>query len=113
VIFTFMLGQFAAGLVIYWAWNNILSMSQQAFIMYRQGMPVGRKAIAAAAARDAAAAAAAKEAAALAAKNGDAPAAEAKPAKPAIAKSESRLKAEGIIKPPAKGKGKPKPKPKS
>jgi len=49
VIFTFMLGQFAAGLVIYWAWNNLLSMAQQIIIMKRQGLPIGRKAHAAAA----------------------------------------------------------------
>jgi YidC/Oxa1 family membrane protein insertase len=35
VIFTFMLSQFAAGLVIYWAWNNLLSIAQQWFIMRR------------------------------------------------------------------------------
>ena len=29
VIFTFMLGSFPAGLVIYWAWNNLLSVTQQ------------------------------------------------------------------------------------
>lgn len=34
-IFTFMLGQFAAGLVIYWAWNNLLSIAQQWVIMRR------------------------------------------------------------------------------
>jgi YidC/Oxa1 family membrane protein insertase len=28
-IFTFMLAQFAAGLVIYWTWNNLLSIAQQ------------------------------------------------------------------------------------
>jgi YidC/Oxa1 family membrane protein insertase len=38
VIFTFMLGQFAAGLVIYWAWNNLLSIAQQRFIMWRMGV---------------------------------------------------------------------------
>lgn len=32
-IFTFMLAQFPAGLVIYWAWNNILSIGQQWLIM--------------------------------------------------------------------------------
>ncbi|MDO8981329.1 MAG: membrane protein insertase YidC, partial [Afipia sp.] len=37
VIFTFMLASFPAGLVIYWAWNNTLSVLQQAFIMKRQG----------------------------------------------------------------------------
>ncbi len=43
VVFTFMLGQFAAGLVIYWAWNNLLSMAQQVIIMRRQGIPIGGK----------------------------------------------------------------------
>lgn len=43
VVFTFMLGQFAAGLVIYWAWNNLLSMTQQVIIMRRQGIPIGGK----------------------------------------------------------------------
>ena len=33
VIFTFMLASFPAGLVIYWAWNNMLSVLQQCFIM--------------------------------------------------------------------------------
>jgi YidC/Oxa1 family membrane protein insertase len=35
VIFTFMLAHFAAGLVIYWAWNNTLSILQQRYIMRR------------------------------------------------------------------------------
>jgi YidC/Oxa1 family membrane protein insertase len=35
IIFTFMLGQFAAGLVIYWAWSNTLSILQQWVIMRR------------------------------------------------------------------------------
>ena len=34
-IFTFMLGSFASGLVIYWTWNNLLSVAQQWFIMRR------------------------------------------------------------------------------
>ena len=34
-IFTFMLAPFAAGLVIYWAWNNTLSVAQQKLIMWR------------------------------------------------------------------------------
>jgi YidC/Oxa1 family membrane protein insertase len=37
VIFTFMLASFPAGLVIYWAWNNLLSIAQQSFIMHRHG----------------------------------------------------------------------------
>ncbi|MBN9024534.1 MAG: membrane protein insertase YidC [Rhizobiales bacterium] len=40
VIFTFMLGTFPAGLVIYWAWNNTLSIAQQWVIMRRQGVDV-------------------------------------------------------------------------
>ncbi|MBX4335151.1 membrane protein insertase YidC [Bartonella raoultii] len=40
VIFTFMLASFPVGLVIYWAWNNILSIVQQAIIMKRQGAKI-------------------------------------------------------------------------
>ncbi|WP_346900253.1 membrane protein insertase YidC [uncultured Roseibium sp.] len=40
VIFTFMLASFPAGLVIYWAWNNTLSVTQQYVIMRRQGVKV-------------------------------------------------------------------------
>ncbi|MEW6256887.1 MAG: membrane protein insertase YidC [Pseudomonadota bacterium] len=40
VIFTFMLAHFAAGLVIYWAWNNTLSVLQQAAIMRRHGVKI-------------------------------------------------------------------------
>jgi YidC/Oxa1 family membrane protein insertase len=40
VIFTFMLGSFPAGLVIYWAWNNTLSVLQQGYIMRRNGVPI-------------------------------------------------------------------------
>ena len=36
LIFTFMLASFPAGLVIYWAWNNLLSVTQQYFIMRKQ-----------------------------------------------------------------------------
>jgi len=38
VIFTFMLGSFPAGLVIYWAWSNFLSILQQSYIMKRHGV---------------------------------------------------------------------------
>ncbi len=38
VFFTFILGSFAVGLVIYWAWNNLLSMAQQYVIMRRNGV---------------------------------------------------------------------------
>ncbi|MDX2258608.1 MAG: membrane protein insertase YidC [Hyphomicrobiaceae bacterium] len=43
VLFTFLLASFPAGLVIYWAWNNILSMSQQAFILKKQGVKIPLK----------------------------------------------------------------------
>jgi YidC/Oxa1 family membrane protein insertase len=37
VVFTYMLAHFPAGLVIYWAWNNTLSITQQWVIMHRAG----------------------------------------------------------------------------
>jgi YidC/Oxa1 family membrane protein insertase len=40
VIFTFMLAGFSAGLVIYWAWNNSLSVLQQSVIMNRHGAKI-------------------------------------------------------------------------
>ncbi|UVK39476.1 membrane protein insertase YidC [Mesorhizobium sp. AR10] len=40
VIFTFMMAGFPAGLVIYWAWNNTLSILQQGLIMKRQGAKI-------------------------------------------------------------------------
>jgi YidC/Oxa1 family membrane protein insertase len=40
VIFTFMLATFPAGLVIYWAWNNTLSVIQQAYIMRKNGAKI-------------------------------------------------------------------------
>ena len=40
VIFTFMLGSFPVGLVIYWTWNNTLTVIQQSFIMSRAGVKV-------------------------------------------------------------------------
>jgi YidC/Oxa1 family membrane protein insertase len=40
VIFTFMLASFSAGLVIYWAWNNTLSVLQQSVIMRRHGAKI-------------------------------------------------------------------------
>lgn len=40
LIFTFMLGSFASGLVIYWAWNNTLSVIQQSIIMRRNGVKI-------------------------------------------------------------------------
>jgi YidC/Oxa1 family membrane protein insertase len=38
LVFTFMLAPFAAGLVIYWTWNNLLSIAQQYVIMRRYGV---------------------------------------------------------------------------
>lgn len=40
LIFTFMLASFPAGLVIYWAWNNTLSVLQQSYIMRKNGAKV-------------------------------------------------------------------------
>jgi YidC/Oxa1 family membrane protein insertase len=40
LIFTFMLASFPAGLVIYWAWNNSLSVLQQSVIMQRNGAKI-------------------------------------------------------------------------
>ena len=40
VIFTFMLANFSAGLVIYWAWNNTLSVIQQSVIMHKHGAKI-------------------------------------------------------------------------
>jgi YidC/Oxa1 family membrane protein insertase len=40
VLFTFMLASFPAGLVIYWAWNNTLSVAQQAYIMSKHGAKI-------------------------------------------------------------------------
>jgi len=40
IIFTFVLASFPAGLVIYWAWNNFLSVAQQGVIMRKNGVPI-------------------------------------------------------------------------
>jgi YidC/Oxa1 family membrane protein insertase len=40
VMFTFLLAKFASGLVIYWAWNNLLSLTQQYIIMKRNGAEI-------------------------------------------------------------------------
>jgi YidC/Oxa1 family membrane protein insertase len=39
-IFMFMMATFPAGLMIYWVWNNILSIGQQYFIMRKHGTPI-------------------------------------------------------------------------
>ena len=38
IFFTFILAPFPAGLVIYWTWNNLLSIAQQWLIMRRHGI---------------------------------------------------------------------------
>ncbi len=38
VMFTFLFATFPAGLVIYWTWNNVLSIAQQWYIMKRMGV---------------------------------------------------------------------------
>jgi YidC/Oxa1 family membrane protein insertase len=43
IFFTYLLGQFPAGLVIYWAWNNTLSIAQQWFIMKRSAQKKAKK----------------------------------------------------------------------
>jgi YidC/Oxa1 family membrane protein insertase len=40
LFFTFLLASFPAGLVLYWAWNNFLSIIQQATIMRRNGAEI-------------------------------------------------------------------------
>jgi YidC/Oxa1 family membrane protein insertase len=40
IIFTFMLASFPAGLVIYWTWNNTLSIIQQTVIMKKNGVKI-------------------------------------------------------------------------
>ena len=40
LIFTFMFATFPAGLVIYYTWNNLLSVTQQYFIMRKEGVEV-------------------------------------------------------------------------
>ena len=40
IFFTFILASFPAGLVIYWAWNNFLSILQQGVIMRRNGVAI-------------------------------------------------------------------------
>lgn len=38
IVFMFVFGSFASGLVLYWVWNNILSLIQQYIIMRRNGV---------------------------------------------------------------------------
>ena len=44
IIFTFMLASFPAGLVIYWSWNNLLTIAQQWMIMRQTRLGVPRMA---------------------------------------------------------------------
>ncbi len=39
IIFTFMLARFPAGLVLYWTWNNLMTVAQQWVIMRRAALP--------------------------------------------------------------------------
>jgi YidC/Oxa1 family membrane protein insertase len=40
LIFMFMMSSFPVGLVIYWSWNNSLSILQQVVIMKSTGTPI-------------------------------------------------------------------------
>jgi YidC/Oxa1 family membrane protein insertase len=40
LIFTFMFATFPAGLVIYYTWNNLLTVAQQWYIMHKEGVEV-------------------------------------------------------------------------
>jgi YidC/Oxa1 family membrane protein insertase len=40
VMMTFMFAAFSSGLVMYYTWNNLLSMAQQGFMMKREGVPI-------------------------------------------------------------------------
>jgi YidC/Oxa1 family membrane protein insertase len=44
IVFTFMLGSMPAGLVIYYSWNNSLSILQQRLLMWRMNHPVTKDA---------------------------------------------------------------------
>ena len=44
IIFTFMLSSFPAGLVIYWSWNNLLTIAQQWMIMRQTRLAIPRMA---------------------------------------------------------------------
>jgi YidC/Oxa1 family membrane protein insertase len=45
IIFTFMLARFPAGLVLYWTWNNLLTVCQQWLIMRRAGTSPQKKTV--------------------------------------------------------------------
>ena len=40
LILSFLLASFPAGLVLYWTWNNLLSILQQSFIMKKHGVDI-------------------------------------------------------------------------
>jgi YidC/Oxa1 family membrane protein insertase len=46
IMFTFMLARFPAGLVLYWTWNNLLTVAQQWYIMRRAAAPARPKKLA-------------------------------------------------------------------
>ena len=46
IMFTFMLARFPAGLVLYWTWNNLLTVGQQWLIMRRAAAPQGKRELA-------------------------------------------------------------------
>jgi len=43
IFFTFIMAPFAAGLVIYWTWNNLLSIAQQWYIMRKMGVSINEE----------------------------------------------------------------------
>ena len=46
IMFTFMLARFPAGLVLYWTWNNLLTVGQQWLIMRRAAAPQRKRQLA-------------------------------------------------------------------
>jgi YidC/Oxa1 family membrane protein insertase len=46
IMFTFMLARFPAGLVLYWTWNNLLTVAQQWLIMRQASKPEAKRALA-------------------------------------------------------------------
>ena len=40
IVMVFIAANFPVGLVIYWAWNGILSIMQQVYIMKKQGSEI-------------------------------------------------------------------------
>ena len=101
-VFTVMLSQFPAALVIYWAWNNLLSIAQQWVIMRRYGA-IGTPSPASGAAASAAAPA----------NPGPAPGDSSIPKSSTKSDSKPKPKSKSKSKPKSKTKSKPKSKSKS